>query len=213
MNKKIFNYVFSAILLAIMILMNLVPFLGFIPIGPINLTTLHIPVIVGSILLGPKLGAFLGFSFGSISLWKATVSPSPLSFLFSPFIPVIGSNSGNWYALIIVYAPRILIGIFPYYIYKYIKKMKFRNTTSLFISGITGSLINTILVLNLAYLLFYDGYGKVIGKTGLLLYKAILTVMLTNGLPEAIIAGILTSLICQSIFHASKNKDTIKIYK
>ncbi|HGW6169574.1 TPA: ECF transporter S component [Enterococcus faecalis] len=203
--KKNFKYIFCASLLAIMIIMNLVPFLGFIPIGPINLTTLHIPVIVGSIILGPKLGAFLGFSFGTMSLWKATVSPSPLSFLFSPFIPVIGSNNGSWYALIIVYAPRILIGILSYYVYKYIKKMKFRNTTSLFVSGITGSLINTILVLNLAYLLFYDGYGKVIGKTGSLLYKAILTVMLTNGLPEAIIAGILTSLICQSIFHAQKN--------
>ena len=57
---KTFQLVLTAFFLAIMILLASVTFLGFIPIGPLNATTLHIPVIIASIVLGPKLGAFLG---------------------------------------------------------------------------------------------------------------------------------------------------------
>ena len=39
--------------LAILLLLALTP-LGFITLGPLNSTTMHIPVIIGSIVLGPK---------------------------------------------------------------------------------------------------------------------------------------------------------------
>ena len=58
--EKTFQLVLTALFLSVMILLASVPFLGFIPIGPINATTLHIPVIIASIVLGPKIGGFLG---------------------------------------------------------------------------------------------------------------------------------------------------------
>ena len=43
--------------------------IGFIPLPVIKATTMHIPVILGAILLGPKAGAVLGALFGLCSIW------------------------------------------------------------------------------------------------------------------------------------------------
>ena len=60
-SKKTVSMVQLALFTAIIILLAFVPGLGFIPIGVIKATTIHIPVIIGAILMGPKAGAFLGF--------------------------------------------------------------------------------------------------------------------------------------------------------
>ena len=72
--KKIstFELVLTAFFLGILILLASVPFLGFIPLGPINATTMHIPVIIASIVLGPRIGGFLGGAFGIISMVRST---------------------------------------------------------------------------------------------------------------------------------------------
>lgn len=204
--------VLTAALLSIMLLMSAVPFLGFIPLGPVNATTMHIPVIVGSILLGPRIGAFLGGSFGALSLWKATVSPTPLSFVFSPFIPVIGTDHGSWKAILIAFIPRILIGVVPYFVYKYSRKL-FKHKAdrfSLLLSGIAGSLTNTILVMGMIYFLFQNEYGQVIGKGGMAILYAVMGVVFTNGIPEAIIAGVIASAISLALFKVV-NKEALAV--
>ena len=60
--------------------------IGFIPLPVIKATTMHIPVILGAVLLGPSAGAFLGAVFGSCSIWANTTAPNLLSFAFSPFL-------------------------------------------------------------------------------------------------------------------------------
>lgn len=52
--------------------------IGIIPIPPANVTTMHIPVIIGAILCGPKVGLFLGAVFGLTSVWKAFTATSSL---------------------------------------------------------------------------------------------------------------------------------------
>ena len=37
---------------------------GIIPLGPLNVTTLHVPTLIGAIVEGPKVGGFVGFIFG-----------------------------------------------------------------------------------------------------------------------------------------------------
>lgn len=121
--QKTFRLVLTAFFLAILLLLATVPFLGFIPIGPLNATTLHIPVIVASLVLGPRVGGFLGASFGLISMIRSTIIVTPLSFVFSPFIAPFGTSGyGSWKALLIVFIPRILIGIVPYYFYQWFEK-------------------------------------------------------------------------------------------
>ncbi|HET6784521.1 MAG TPA: ECF transporter S component, partial [Erysipelotrichaceae bacterium] len=52
------------ILIAIIVLMTFVPNIGYIQTGLLSITTIHIPVIVGSALLGPIGGLVLGTTWG-----------------------------------------------------------------------------------------------------------------------------------------------------
>lgn len=210
--KNTKNFTMTAMFLAILILLAVTP-LGFIPIGPINATTMHIPVIIASIVLGPRLGAFLGGTFGLISMIRSTVIQTPLSFVFSPFIPVIGTDHGSLKALLIAFIPRILIGIVPYFVFKGMQKLikNNANTVSLFIAGLAGSLVNTILVMNMIYFLFQQDYAQVIGKNINAVYSAVLAVIFTSGVPEAIVAGLATAGVCSVLLRLIRTNPQPKL--
>ena len=205
-SEKTTNLVQLALFTAIVILLAIVPGLGFIPIGVIKATTIHIPVIIGAILLGPKQGAFLGFVFGCTSFINANVNPTITSFCFSPFYSV-GEIHGTPLSLVICFVPRILIGVVSYYVFAGLRKLLKSNggglTVSLAIAGVCGSMTNTLLVMNFIYLFFGQTYAQVIGKSFDVLYGVILGVIGTNGVPEAIVAGIITTAVC-SVFFRSK---------
>lgn len=181
----------TAIFLSIIILFSFTP-LGFINLGFIKATLVHVPVIIGAIVLGPRIGAFLGLAFGLLSMTINTITPSVLSFAFSPFIPVYGTNDGSLWAILIAIVPRVLTGVVPFYVYQYFNKKNLNQNIGLFTAGIAGSLVNTILVMNMIYFLFQQDYAQVVGKSIHALYTAILAVIFTSGVPEGIIAGIAT---------------------
>ena len=83
----------AALFAALIILMAMVPFLGYIPLGFTRATIIHIPVILGALVLGPKKGAFLGLIFGLTSLINNTMNPTVTSFVFT--ILFTGRNSGG----------------------------------------------------------------------------------------------------------------------
>lgn len=180
--------------------------LGFTPIGLIDLplikaTILHVPVIIGSILLGSKKGAFLGGVFGLISLIKNTITPSLLSFAFSPFIPVPGTEKGSLWALVICFVPRILVGIVPSKIYELFSKNNRHNNTALkggkmVVSAVAGSLVNTVLVMGLIFILFKDAYATLKGIPVDAVLGVIQGIIVANGLPEALVAGVIAPAVC-----------------
>jgi uncharacterized membrane protein len=194
--KMILTSLFGAIIL----LLNFTP-IGYIQLPLIKATIIHVPVIIGSILLGPYVGAGLGFVFGLTSLYNNTFTPTLLSFAFSPAIPVPGMGSGSWAALVVAFLPRVLVGILPYYSFKLLDKLlKGKNRMfSLSLSGIVGSMTNTILVMNLIYLLFRDAYGKACNLAAGAVYGAVLTIIFTNGLAEAVLAAVITATVCRSV--------------
>ena len=104
--------------------------------------------------------------------------------------------------MIICFLPRILTGIVPYYVYGLVKKCG-RSTgvskTGLVLAGVTGSLTNTLLVMNLIYLFFRDAYAAANGVAVKAVYGFILSVIGINGVPEAIVAGVLTALIGKTL--------------
>ena len=63
-NKKTKDLILYAMFIAIEMLLVFIPFLGYIPIGPLRATTLHIPVIIAGIILGKKGGSIIGLVFG-----------------------------------------------------------------------------------------------------------------------------------------------------
>jgi len=203
--KNVRSFTLTAMFLAIMIILAVTP-LGFIPIGPINATTMHIPVIIASIVLGPRIGAGLGAIFGVLSLARATVIITPMSFVFSPFIANPLTNQGDWRAIIVAIIPRILIGVVPYFVYKGIHRLMKQKAlpVSLFIAGLAGSMTNTILVMNLIFFFFRDSYANVLQVTADAVYGVILGIIFGSGLVEAIVAGIATAGVCAVLLRLMK---------
>ena len=201
-NKKTLGLVQVALFTAIVFVLAMVPGLGYIPLGVIRATTIHIPVIVGSVILGPKKGAVLGGMFGLTSLINNTISPTVTSFVFSPILAMeMMGLKGALMSLVICFIPRILIGIVPYYVYGGIRKVMKKGKSSLIVAlgsaGVAGSLTNTLLVMNLIYLLFGEEYAAAKEMAYEALYSAILLIIGTNGVPEAIVAAVLVAAIGQ----------------
>lgn len=197
-----------ALLTAIIIIMAFVPYLGYIPLGFMNATIIHIPVIIGGVFLGPKAGGILGFIFGLTSLYNNTFNPNITSFVFSPFYTAGGVNGGIR-SLIVCFVPRILIGIVAYYSYRFIvknfgNKAKIR-TIGFTLAGVMGSITNTILVMSGIYILFGETYALARGLAVDALYKVIFAVIGTQGVPEAIVAGGIVTILGKALYKVNKN--------
>lgn len=171
--------VIIGVLSGISMMLSMTP-LGFIPLGPVNATIMHIPVIIGAVVEGPIVGLIIGLIFGLTSLVRAFTMPTVTSFLMmNPIISVI---------------PRVMMGVISYYIYIYLVNTTNKIKTSAMITGFLGSLINTVGVLGLIYIIYADRYVQAIGKVGSPA-KIIGLIGVTNGLPEAIISALVVSAI------------------
>lgn len=208
--KKSITIAQLALFSALILLLAFVPGIGYIPLGVTRATIIHVPVIIGSIVLGPKMGAALGGVFGLTSLITNTITPTVTSFVFTPFFEGAGVG-GNPLSLVICFVPRILTGVIPYFVFKafmrLFKNFKGKETISLVTAGISGALTNTILVMGMIYLFFGDSYAaaKEISHNALL--GVILSVVGINGIPEAIAAGILACVVCKVLFKINKQRN------
>jgi len=131
--------VVTGMLAAIAIILGATGF-GMIPIpGPAGRATImHVPAILGGILEGPVVGAFVGLLFGLYSFLNPTsLSADPLVSVF----------------------PRIFIGIFSYLVYNALKRHK---TVGPAVAAIVGTLTNTIGFLGMAVLRGYLNWQAVV---------------------------------------------------
>ena len=196
MKSKKTQYMTSmALFLAIEIILVVTP-LGYIPIGPLNATTMHIPVIIAGIVLGKK-GAELGFVFGLTSLIKATIQPGITSFCFSPFV-TIGTMSGNYNSLLIAFVPRILLGYLAGFVFEIMKKNN-RENLGVVVGALTGAITNTVLVLSGIYIFFGEAYASAVGVQYSTLVTVLLGVVSTNGILEAILGAIVSLAIYKAL--------------
>lgn len=196
-----------AVLGAIEIVLSVTP-LGYIPLGVTRATTIHVPVIIGAILLGPMAGGILGGIFGLTSFLSNTFTPTLTSFVFTPFYPLPGQNSGDLRSILICFVPRILIGVCAGYLFKLAKKISGKKNISfvyLVLIGIAGSLINTLLVMSGIYFFFGQTYSVAKGiEPSQLLTYIFGTVIAVNGILEAVTAGILVGAITKPLLKIIK---------
>lgn len=139
---------------------------GFIPwLAGAALTIMHVPVIIGAVLEGPVVGLAIGFIFGLFSLIQGAIAPTgPTDTWFTnPLLSIL---------------PRLFIGPVAWLVYRALQRIN--ESLALIVAGIAGSLTNTILVLG------------VIGLLGYVPWAVIGTIAVTNGLPEAAVAAIIT---------------------
>ena len=83
---KISNLVQLAILTALVIVLQALG--SFIKIGPLPMSFVLVPIVIGACLLGAKHGAFLGFVFGLITMIMGVTGADAFSFLLFEANPV-----------------------------------------------------------------------------------------------------------------------------
>ncbi len=224
-----------AMLGAITVVLALTP-LGFIPIGPLNATTMHIPVIVAGVLEGPIAGAAVGLIFGCSSLFNHIVRPTPLSPIFyNPLISILprvligliasalysrlrGKSSVTMKGLVVAlfvvligflswqgwrsfgehgWAVRtivpIVLAVFAIVLIPLSLKKLERNPAVILTAFLT-TLAHTVMVMGGIYFLYAEKYLSVMapGASLSLARNIIFGVILTSGLPEAMVASLVT---------------------
>ena len=178
-----------ALMAAIVIVLANTP-LGMIQLPIIKATTVHIPVFLGAILLGPGAGAILGAVFGICSLVSNTMAPTLLSFAFSPFLSTTGIP-GALKAIWISVGCRILIGVVAGWLWVLFTKIKLNQFLALPIVGFVGSMVNTVTVMGSIYFLFAQQYAEAKEVALTAVFGLVMGTVTASGIPEAIAAAIL----------------------
>ncbi len=182
-NEKTYELVLTALFTAIIVIMAFTP-LGYIPLVVINATIIHIPVILGALFLGPKKGAFLGFTFGLTSFINNTINPATASaFVFSPVLAynVVGV-SGVFRSLYICFVPRILVGVVPYFVWLLIRRIvKGENKAGKIAVNLIASVILFVSVRAFLMRLFPEALSAVVCTVIGLVVGAALMAVLTVG--------------------------------
>jgi uncharacterized membrane protein len=123
---------------------------SFIKIGPLPLSLVLVPIVIGACLLGAKSGAFLGGVFGLITMIMGITGVDAFSFLLWTASPV-------WF-IIVCLLKATLAGLFAGLIYKWLGKL-FKGKNSLaktVIASVSAPIVNTgIFVLGMIFF-YYD---------------------------------------------------------
>lgn len=182
-NQRTKDLVYMAVFIAIILLQSWVPTLGYISFGAISLTFIHVTVIIAVLWLGTKKGTIIGAVWGLTAMMVAYMRGTPFERLvfINPLISLL---------------PRIImplvLGSLIYVMRKHHLDDKIIGT----ISGVVGSLLNTVLVLGAVGLFAGNEFISTVQDANIdQLWPIIGGIIAANGVPEAILAGIMTPLI------------------
>lgn len=189
-----------SLLMAIVLLMAFTP-LGYLttPWG-VQITFIVIPVAVGSIVLGPRAGLFLGAVFGLSSFVNAFQSAMGAVMLQSS---VLGTFAVSVF-------PRLLVGWLPGVIYRAMEPVKKLRSVRISLCCLLTPLLNTLLYITGSWLLFSPmwldmatvaGYS---GETGLKLLAFLFTMVAANSFSESLACLLLATAICKVLLKIRK---------
>lgn len=170
-----------SLLSAISIMLSMIP-LGYIQIGPVAITTMCIPVIIGGIIEGPMVGMIVGFIFGLTSMFRGMAGMAgPTSPIFiNPLVSVL---------------PRIFIGLVAYYSFKLSMKIIKNTYVSGLIAGGMASITNTVGVLGMIYVLYAAEYAEALGQSAGTAKALLMGIATTNGIAEALGGALVVSAV------------------
>lgn len=193
-----------AMMAAIVVLLANTP-LGLINIPPIKATTTHIPVILGSILLGPMAGGILGGVFGVCSMISNTIAPVPASICFSPVLAVsMGGALSAVKALWVSLGCRILIGVVAGWLWILLKKLRASDMIALPVVGFIGSMTNTVTVMGSIFFLFRAEYAAANNKAVSAVFDFIMATVTGVGVMEALVALVLVAAIGKALLRVNR---------
>lgn len=191
-NRDVFQMTIVSMLIAILIIQTFVPILGYIPLGPIDVTIVHITVILAAVLFGSKTGLIVGMSWGLLSMIRAYIQPTPFNVVFlNPLISVL---------------PRLLVGWVSGLLFKMIKD-RLSERWSYTLTALVGTLMNTVLVLGGIYVFAAETYANALGVSQTALLGVLGGVVATNGVIEVIASMVILPLVSVPIAKALKRRN------
>lgn len=180
-SEKTRKLVLLSLFVATLLVLDLTQ-IGLIRLPTGSVTTMHIPVIICGVLMGPIYGGIAGGAFGLISMFEATFRPGgPVDMMFSPF-----SSTNPVGSVIMCILPRILIGVVAGLLFTAIKKIDKTNIFAVGISAVVATAIHTFSVVMLLWSFFKDMKFKDIFTT----------ILILNATIEMALALLLSILIC-----------------
>ena len=184
--NKTYRIAILGILSAFIVVQTFVPFLGNIPIPPLNPTIIHITVIVAAFVLSTKDGMLVGLVWGLARMVKAyTLPASPLDLLL-------------WTNPVIAVVPRVMVGLVAGLIFHAFLKRK-QEKRGMVIAAVLGSLTNTVLVLGFIALFYGNEYATALNVDPSNLLKVLAGIVATNGIGEAVAAGLIAPFIATAL--------------
>lgn len=197
MNNKTLKLTVYALFLAIMLVMGLVPGLGFIPTPVAGIVIIQVPVILASYFLGYKGGMFFGLVFGITSIINCFIQPD----VFAAIIMNAGGIKTIGLMIICLVIPRVLIGLTTRATYDLISRFDMTRLLSMGLSAFIGTLTNTVFFLGAFYLFAREacmtGFGAATEKA---LFDMMLGVVTFNGVIEAVTSVVLCTAIGQALY-------------
>ena len=197
MNNKTLKLTVYALFLAIMLVMGLVPGLGFIPTPVAGIAIIQVPVILASYFLGYKGGMFFGLVFGITSIINCFIQPD----VFAAIIMNAGGIKTIGLMIICLVIPRVLIGLTTRATYDLIYRFDKTRLLSMGLSAFIGTLTNPVFFLGAFYLFAREacmtGFGAANEKA---LFDMMLGVVTFNGVIEAVTSVVLCTAIGQALY-------------
>ena len=200
-HKTILTLVQMAVLIAVMLVLELTG-LGMLKIGPLEMTILQFPVIVGAITMGPAAGAGLGLVFGLISFWEC--------FGKSSFgTTLLGINPV--FTFLVCVPTRTLMGYLCGLIYKALHKVlvsgkeKAGQATKMVpyvTASLSGALLNTLFFMSMLLVLFgsteyITGFMEMAGTQNFILFACWFVGF--QGVVEALLCAFLGTVISRAV--------------
>lgn len=191
-----------ALLLAIVLVMAYTP-LGYLPLGPLNMSLLTIPVAIGAMTMGPAAGALLGITFGLTSFMNAVQGSSQMGVFLLNASPV------GYFVQAVV--GRLLCGLCCALIYKAVKKvLPGKTKLCCAIGGVSAPLLNTFFYMGFMMLIFYN--TTYIRETAAKLgasnpFALVLAMVGIQGLFEAVTCCVISTLVTVPLLRFLEKKN------
>lgn len=185
-SEKTKKLVILSIFLALILLQNWVPFLGYIAIPPLNITIIHVTVIVATLLLGTRSGFMVGTFWGINSLLRAYLMPTSPLYIYvfsSPLVSLL---------------PRMLMPLIVGLLVRYPLAKRDVRLKYMLAGGI-GSVLNTVLVLGAIALFKRAEYLQIQGASLSNLWTVLGGIIVVNGIPEMIFSILITPIIMRAL--------------
>ena len=147
-SSKVRETALTAVLAAIVLLMAFTP-LGYLRVGPVSITFLVIPVVIGGMTLGPVRGGFLGAVFGATSFAQCFMGD-----LFGAALAALSPVA----TAVACFVPRILIGVVAGVLFPALLKVSRSHVLAFVGTAVAGTLTNTILFVGMVVGFFQSSY-------------------------------------------------------